>query len=150
MNFLIHDTESAFEYARPFIEEHTQSPVEHAEYLRIYDSQNKFHLKGLALGIICKNGDSFYLKYSEIWRLAGYKTCRFVGAGVAINLEHYNRFITEKHADILFYEKLMKKLYYCPYETFKDNSFNHVQEWDQQLVQVIPFDSKNKFFEKWS
>jgi hypothetical protein len=65
MAFIVCNTDAAFEYAKPIIEERTGSKVQHAEWLRIYDADNKYLLKGLDLGIICKNGDSFYLKYSE-------------------------------------------------------------------------------------
>jgi hypothetical protein len=149
MTYIVCDTDTAFDYARPRIEQHTNSVIQHADYLRIYDAQNHYHLKGLALGIICKNGDAFYLKYSEKWRIAGYETRQFLGPGMAVNLEHYTGFITETHADILFYEKVEKKLYYCPYKTFVENSFEHVQKWDGQPVQVIQFDNYNKFFQRW-
>jgi hypothetical protein len=142
MTFIVNGTDSAFEYAHPGIEQRTNSEVQHANYLRIYDAQNRYLLKGLVLGITCKNGDSFHLKYSDVWWLAGPKTGRFAGADMAINLDHYNHFVVENMADILFYEKTMKKLYYCPYETFVKYSFNHVQDFDGQPVQVVSLTSK--------
>jgi hypothetical protein len=82
-------------------------------------------------------------------RLAGIKTGKFSGAGMTVSLDHYRGHITETRADILFYEKVEKKLYHCPYTTFVQNSFNHVQDFNSQPVQVIPFDNKNRYFERW-
>jgi hypothetical protein len=146
---IIIDTETAFDFARPRIEQYTASEIAHAEWLRDYDIDNRYNMIGATLGIICRNGDSFYLKYSEKWRLAGLKTGKFKGPGMTVSLEHYQKYITETRADILFYEKVEKKLYFCPYKTFVENSFQHVQDFDGQPVRVIQFDNHNKFFERW-
>jgi hypothetical protein len=152
MTFIVNGTDTAFERVREFIEEKAGSPIAHADYLRIYDPENRYQLIGLALGITCKNGRTFYLKYSEKWRNAGLNTGQFKGAGMTVNMEHYKKFIVDTKADVIFYEKvrtvIIKAGYYCPHETFVQNSFEHVQNFDNQPVQVIQFDNHNKFFER--
>jgi hypothetical protein len=108
-------------------------------YLKDFKHETATYLNFLEKGAMMKTdkGNKYYLKFDSIyWILAGKETGKFNGPGFALNSKFFN-IIDQLGLDVL-YTNRPNYVYYYKNNNYKNNSFNHIQKFNNERVRVIP------------
>ena len=109
-------------------------------YLKDFKKEKTTFFQSLEKGAIMKTDKNrYYLKFDTLyWIRAGKETGKFQGAGFSLNVKFYN-IVNQLKLDLL-YCNLPDLVYYYKNDNYERNSFNHIQDFNNERVRVVSID----------